>query len=244
MLKIQKSSDAKTKWVKMLLYGCAGIGKTVFASTAPSPLILDCEGGLLSVVDKNVDYISIKQWSDIKDVFMEIVADKIPNETIIIDSLTELSKKSMDYLLGAVGKGQTSAQSEKILPTMQDWLKNIEEVRRLVRAFRDLQKHIIMTCLIRDEKNEVTGSVSRKPSVSAKSLADDIVGYFDVVGYMETDKDNKRWILVQPYKTSQGYFVPAKDRSGKLETFEEPNFTKIVEKICGAKNNKKKGVKK
>ena len=232
-MKMHKTSDVKTQFVKMLLFGVAGVGKTVFASTAPKPLILDAEGGLLSIADKDIDYIPIKLWSDIEEVFMEIVGGKISNDTIIIDSLTEVSKKSMDAILGGVVNGNTTV-SEKVIPSQHDWMQNIEEVRRLVRAFRDLPKHIIMTCLCRDEKNEITGSVSRKPAVSAKSLADDIVGYFDVVGYEETDNENNRWILTQPYKCRQGYFVPAKDRSGKLETFEEPDFSKIVKKICEA----------
>ena len=240
-MKIQKSSDTKTKYVKMLVYGAAGIGKTVFAATAPNPLILDVEGGLMSIADKDIDYIPIKVWNDIQEAFMEIVSGKIPNETIVIDSLTECSKKSMDALLGAVISGQITAQAEKVIPNQHDWLMNIEEVRRLTRAFRDLPKHIIMTCLQRDEKNELSGGITRKPAVSAKSLADDIVGYFDIVGYMEADKEGNRFILTQPYKTQQGYSCYAKDRSGKLETFEEPDFSKIVAKICGTQKRVKGG---
>ena len=239
MRKVFKSSDISTKYIKTLVYGVSGIGKTVFASTAPNPLYLDAEGGLLSVVDKDVDFIPINLWSDVKEIFMDIVAGKYPNETIVIDSLTEISKKSMDALVGGVSAGGTSAVSDKVIPNQHDWLMNIEETRRLVRSFRDIPKHIIMTCLARDEKNEVSGGITRKPSVSSKSLSDDILGYFDEVFYMEMDKDGNRWLLTQPYKTTQGYSVYAKDRSTKLSMFEEPDFTKLLSKIVKKKEVRK-----
>jgi replication-associated recombination protein RarA len=237
-MEVKKSSAVENKFVKMLIYGPAGIGKTRFCSTANKPLFLDCEGGLLSVIDKDVDYIPIKEWKSVQDVFLELITGKLDYDTIIIDSLTELSKKSMDAILGNVQQGQTNAVGSKIIPNQHDWLMNIEEVRRCVRAFRDLDKNIIMTCLQRDEKNELSGGITRKPSVSAKSLADDIVGYFDEVFFMEMDKEGKRWFLTQPYKTQQGYSVYAKDRSGKLDTFEKPDFMSIYNKIVATKNNK------
>ena len=42
--------------IKALVYGASGVGKTTFGATAPNPIFLSAEGGLLSVADKQFDY--------------------------------------------------------------------------------------------------------------------------------------------------------------------------------------------
>ena len=45
--------DERTPFANVLVYGESGVGKTVFASTAPRPILwLDSEGGTASISDK------------------------------------------------------------------------------------------------------------------------------------------------------------------------------------------------
>ena len=45
-MKIIKSTDPQSKpKIIMLVYGQGGVGKTTFSSTAPKPLLIDCENG-------------------------------------------------------------------------------------------------------------------------------------------------------------------------------------------------------
>ena len=50
---------AQLNGVKVLVYGQAGAGKTVLASTAPAPFLISAEGGELSL--RNVQIPMVKQ---------------------------------------------------------------------------------------------------------------------------------------------------------------------------------------
>jgi len=235
MVKIEKSDEIRP-CLKMLVYGTSGVGKTVFGSTAPAPLFLDAEGGMLSVSDKNIDRIKTGEFKDVKDVFMFLKNEKHEYKTVVLDSLTEIQKKSMDGILKA---------NDRDMPRINDWGTNIEQTRRMVRNFRDLPLNVIMTALEHAEKEEDDGSIVIQPAVQGKTLPQEVMGFMDIVGYMvarekknETDKDSKektkakieivRAIRVQPTAT-----VSAKDRSDKLGIWVKPDFNGIYEKVFG-----------
>lgn len=55
--------------VKAAIFGPFGIGKTSLLKTLDEPtLCLDCEAGLLSVQDSDVDVISLKSWEEARDI--------------------------------------------------------------------------------------------------------------------------------------------------------------------------------
>lgn len=239
-VKIEKTKEIKSPKIKMIIFGASGIGKTVMASTAPKPLFLDVEGGLLSIRDKAVDYVKIEQWQDLQNIFLMLKTGKLKGyESVVIDSLTEASKKSMDDIL--TSDGGEKGPIRKDVPTQHDWLRNIEQTRTLVRSFRDLDMNVVFTCLSRDMTNEMSGGIVRKPAVSSKSLSDDIPGYVDIVAYLDVDKDGGRWAMVQPSRTTQGFEVCAKDRSGVLDKFEKPDIGMIIKKVSGEIKPKPKG---
>ena len=51
-------------WIKCLMMGEHGVGKTRSAACWPKPIIADCERGLMSVADKGVPYAEIKGSAD------------------------------------------------------------------------------------------------------------------------------------------------------------------------------------
>jgi len=115
---------------------------------------------------------------------------------------------------------------------------NIEEMRKIIRFFRDLPMNVVFICLPKDEHDEQYGTLIRKPSLSGK-LPEEVCGYVDEVFYMFTKEEEDkitRHFLTQPTER----FV-AKDRSGKLAKFESPDISKIHAKIFGkAKTGGKK----
>ena len=50
--------------VKALVYGDAGAGKTKLCATAPTPVILSAESGLLSLADYEIPVIDISTAQD------------------------------------------------------------------------------------------------------------------------------------------------------------------------------------
>lgn len=225
-LKIVKPTDTVQEALKMVVYGDSGVGKTVFGSTAPKPLYISCEAGLLSIADKDIDVVEINDWPDLVAVFDLLKSGKHQYKSVVLDSLTELQKKHQDYLLSKGGQQRL---------TMQGWGDNILAMRKVCRAFRDLNMNIILIALAGELASESGDGVARKRfALNGKDLPNEVMGFFDLVGYMYTQdvKDDagqtvtKRAIRFQPNET-----IPAKDRSGKLDALEPADFMTIYKKV-------------
>lgn len=233
-MKIVKGNEAQSanNYIKMVIYGASGAGKTVFGSTAPKTLFLDAEAGLLSIQNKNIDSVKIEKFSDIQEVFMFLLKGGHGYETVVIDSLTEIQKKSMDAILKKEGKGEDDK------PRIQDWGTNIEQIAKMCRNFRDLPMNVIFISLENTEKDEENGITTKTLALQGKTLPQQVMGFVDLVGYIYAQeratggigskKEIVRQIRFQPTQN-----INAKDRSGKLSIDEEPDFTKIYNKIFG-----------
>jgi len=214
---------------KVLLYSDPGIGKTTCAALSPKPLIVNCEGGTLCL-DKfkgfyealDIKVIRPDTIEDIQNIFWYLKSGDHDRETVILDSLGEIQKMSMDEILR---NPRRDPKHDADTPILQDYGKNTQQMRKLIRAFRDLPMNVVFTCLSSEIKDENDGSVKVGPNLTPK-LAIDTMGYVDVVGYMYS-KDGTRRLLTQP----KGKFM-AKDRSGKLGNgMEDPTMFSIFGKI-------------
>lgn len=223
MIKIQSFSPGEEIFkLKLLVYGSPGVGKTVFSSTAPSPLFIDTEKGMLSI-RKKIDYISIENFKEFEELLSDIVSNKTEYKkkykTLVVDSITELQKRSMDGILeDAVKKNVTRDPN---LIQQNDWGKNTEQMRKVLRLLRDLSQHfnIVLTAL---EKEVATEEGLKRRPATTPALFDSINSYVDLIGYMglrtvdEGDKPTtQRYIIF-----TQTPKVIAKSRI--------PNFPKII----------------
>jgi hypothetical protein len=204
-----------------------------------------------------IEKVKDSLWSLEHDVSLEPRLGREPQlyYAVVIDSLTELQKRSMDRILDI--KHQMVANNQPITPvendsidiledfssfevpaaTLPDYGTNTNQMRKLIRAFRDLPMHVIFTALAREEKDDISGEIITRPALTDK-LAEDVFGYVNVVGYYytrlvksEDGKDNiiERILQVQPFKNRV-----AKDGSGRLGNgIKNPTFTKIMELITG-----------
>lgn len=192
-------------------------------------LIIDIEGGLLSLGNRfpDVESVRVKTWDDMQKVYDDLYRGNHGYNTVVLDSLTEIQKFSMSTIMEFVVKKDPERDPD--IPSMREWGKNIEQIRRLVRAFRDLPMHTIFTALAKSDKDGKTGAVKTKPSLSGK-LADEVAGFVDIVGYQYTkvmDNELRRYLLT----TATDRFV-AKDRSDNLPaTLEDPTMMKIFQHV-------------
>src|SRR5512140_3187219 len=102
-LKIVKAASTTQGKLKMVVYGNSGVGKTVFASTAPKPLFLSVEAGLLSIAHKDIDVVEINSTEDLNGAFDLLKNGKHQYESVVLDSLTEMMKRHQDELLAKSG---------------------------------------------------------------------------------------------------------------------------------------------
>jgi len=232
--------QSSSSYVNVLIYGESGVGKTVLSGSSSvieemSPtLYLDIEGGGMSLLDfyPNVETAPIKKWAELQAIYDELYRGKSKYKTVIIDSLTEAQKLAMrDHM--AVSANRDASIDEDV-PQMQHWLKNIEQMRRFVRAMRDLPMNVVFTALEAQEKDN-RGRWQTRPSMNGK-LQQELPGFFDLVLYMynKTEKVDKQVVTKRMLLTKRTDTVQAKDRSNKLpQVIEEPTMEDVYNIITG-----------
>ncbi|SRR6266487_5465549 len=229
-LPLQKVSQ-KAPHINMLIYGESGSGKTTLAGSADDVpamrrvLFIDVEGGTLSLRDRypNVETVRVRKWAELQSVYDFLYAGRHDFTTLVIDSLTEVQKTSMDSVMRKLVEEHEERDAD--VPGLREWNINLEQTRKFVRAFRDLPVNAIFTALVQTDKNQKTGASKRKPSLSGK-VKDEVSGFLDIVVYLytkEIDQENRRVLLC-----GQTEDTIAKDRTNALPLFiENPTMADV-----------------
>lgn len=229
-MRIQKTTDPSVKpSTLMLIYGEGGVGKTSFAATAPKPLLLDCENGAkyLGLRGIEMDFMQIRQWKDMEGVLEQAKAGGY--ETIVIDPIGELMDKLKAYMPALK---DTKLIQKDGSPTMAGWGWLKKTMRNYIKLLRDSGLHILIIAHVDEKQDE--DRIVKQPMIETK-LSKELVNMVDIVGYMTIIKDGeetKRVIIVDPESDK----FTAKDRTGQLDRFVEPNFSKIVKAMEGSES--------
>lgn len=225
----------------VLIYGESGAGKTTLAGSADQVpemrkvLFLDVEGGTLSLRSRypNVDSVRIKTWGDMQNVYNELYLNNHGYNTVVLDSLTEVQKMSMDTIMRKLVEQHEDRDAD--VPGIREWNINIEQTRKFVRLFRDLPVNTIFTALAKADKNQRTGVTRTKPYLSGK-VADEVAGFLDIVAYLytkEVEGTQKRMLLCGATQDNV-----AKDRTDKLDqVILEPTMSIIWNAVKGLTDN-------
>jgi hypothetical protein len=129
-----------------------GSGKTSFAATCPNPGFVAGEtghgNGLLPVAEGGFDYVIPKTYADLKQIATGgIFADK---DTIVIDGMSEICQSIIkDEALTVPRRLGDSEKRRMGVPERDDYQVMGELSRRFLRQLLQLDKHIIITCLLR-----------------------------------------------------------------------------------------------
>jgi phage nucleotide-binding protein len=208
--------------IKMLVYGPSGVGKTYLCGTWDNPktLILSAEGGMLTLQNKDIDSIEIRTMDDLGDAFEFLTGTEGGKyELICLDSISEIAEVCLADEMSKTKDGR-KAYGE---------LGNI--MIRLIRAFRDLPgKHVLMVAKAEKAKDESTGTIMFSPSAPGNKLPQQLPFFFDVVMALqvETSEDGQVHRYLQTQSNERWI---AKDRSSRLDKYEEADLAKIILKI-------------
>lgn len=214
--------EAKLQGVKALVYGRSGVGKTTLATTAPQPLILSTEAGLLSLRQYDLPVIKMTTVDELKQVRDWLARSHEGQQywTIFIDSISEVAEVVLTTAK-AKAKDKRMAYGELLEQTVE-----------LLRSYRDLpMKHVVMIAKQDRVVDDVTKITSYGPAMPGTKLGTAVPYMFDEVlrmGLINHEGVDYRIIQTQP-----DIQYDAKDRSGVLDRIEPPDLTHIINKIIG-----------
>lgn len=191
-LNIEKLAE-RDKLIKILVYGESGVGKTVFAASAPRPILwIESEGGTNSISDpEGIDIVRVESLETYREALRFLRSDEGKKyKTVVLDSFTETQAAVLKEIMVAVAERDDNR--DEFTPQFQEYQRLVGVMREIVRGFRDLPMHVVITALTREDKDDMTGRVTVRPRLSP-AVANEIPGFMDVVGYMymSTDKSGE-----------------------------------------------------
>jgi len=219
------STKLASKKVKILVYGNAGMGKTVLCATAPNPIIISAEAGLLSLAEHDIPVLEVKTVEDVMNAYEWITtsADAKLYETVCLDSVTEIA----EVLLTQYKKEEKDPR--KAYGRLND------DMSTLIRSFRDLpNKHVYFTAKSIKKEDDTSGITTTRPAMPGSTLSNNLPYWFDEVLCLRIGKldSGKEFRYLQ---TSPELQFDAKDRSGCLSKMEKPDLDYIFKKISKGK---------
>jgi len=222
-INLKSTGNLAGNGVKLLVYGQAGAGKTSLIPTLPKPIVLSAEGGLLSIQDAELPYIEITTMAELQEAYKWLTesAEAAQFESVAIDSISEIAEVCLNY------EKKVNKDPRAAYGAMQ------EQMADIIRVFRDLPaKHVLMTAKLEKTQDEM-GRILYAPSMPGNKTGQSLPYFFDEVLALRVERDaegnSQRALMCD----SDGLWL-AKDRSGKLESWEAPDLTVIINKI-GAK---------
>lgn len=217
-----KPPAESVEFLNLLIYGEPGVGKTRLAGSAAdhedtSPvLILDIEGGVISLRESpTIDVIQIRSIDKLIEVYDKLEEHKGGGyKTVVIDSLSELQKLDMKTVMEQEYNANPQ-RVDKDVPTQRAWGKSQERLRRIIRGFKDLPVHTIMTAKVTSVTDEQTNVTHYYPAFPGK-MRGDAPGFFDVVGYMRIREEQNGKVRNRVLQIAASSKVVAKDRTDSL----------------------------
>lgn len=174
--------------VKVLIYGQPGLGKSTLALSAPSPVLLDFDGGVKRVNGAfHCPTLQVKNW----DMVIEAIKEDLSSfKTIVIDT----AGKMLDYMSVFIIKNDPKmAQRDGSLSLKGYGVRKAMFVNFLSQCSM-MGKHLVFLAHEREEKDGETRIV--RPEIGGSS-AGDLIKELDLVGYMQAI-GNERTISWSP----------------------------------------------
>jgi len=219
-INLKSTGNLAGNGVKLLVYGQAGAGKTSLIPTLPNPIVLSAEGGLLSIQDAELPYLEITTMAELQEAYKWLTesAEAAQFESVAIDSISEIAEVCLNY------EKKVNKDPRAAYGAMQ------EQMADIIRVFRDLPaKHVYMSAKLEKTQDEM-GRILYAPSMPGNKTGQSLPYFFDEVLALRVERDaegnSQRALMCD----SDGLWL-AKDRSGKLESWEAPDLTVIINKI-------------
>lgn len=234
-----KEVNVNSEWLKVMSVGESGTGKSIFASSFPTPgFIFDFGKEIISYRGKDFDFeqypVSAHGWGKFeKDlVTLKKAIEEGKYQTVIVDNLSAMTDVCMEKAMQLDPK--RSATNGPLWNVHYQMVKNLMEgMLRRILNFNCNLVFIAHLDVIKDEDGAVIGV---EPSLTGK-LSADVPAYFDEVYYHTTRKEGgeTRW-LVQTIPIGRNHGRSRlSGRERLLPDLVENDYKEIIDYLTGKK---------
>lgn len=214
-----KDVTANTEWLKVMSVGESGEGKSVFASSFPTPgFIFDFGKEIQSYKGKDFWFeqyeLSAQGWGKFEKDFLELKKCIKENkrftgdektgiyQTVVVDNVTAMTDICMEKALQLDIKRSTTGGP--LWQVHYAMVKNLMEGR--LRQLLNLECNLVLIAHLDTIKDEEGAVIGVEPSMTGK-LSGDVPAYFDEVYYhchRKEDGETKWFVQTIPVGRNHG----------------------------------------
>jgi AAA domain len=213
------SQIAQLYGVKMLAYGGPGTGKTPLVQTAPYPVVMATEPGLLSLRNTNVPVWEAYTYPRMIEFYRWLLQSSEARQfqTVCIDSVSQMAEQRLNELWPQA-KDKRQAYGEMS--------RNIMEILTGIYYARYMHVYLIA----KQGELDINGVSRVRPFFPGQDLNVKVPHLYDLVLHVEylPDPTGK---TQRVFRTRDNYYTTARDRTGTLDEIEYAHLGNVIAKV-------------
>jgi len=164
-------------YLKALIYGQPGLGKSTLSVSMPKPVLIDCDNGIHRIrPEHRSPFLPVSSYQEVLDVLASPEIKEF--DTIIFDTAGKL----LDYMDAWIIKNNPKEGRRDGALTLQGYGTRKREFINLLKRVSVMGKHLVFVAHEREERDGDNKVI--RPEIGGSS-GGDLIKELDLVGYME-----------------------------------------------------------
>jgi len=215
---------AKTSGFKAIVYGPPGSAKTPILNTAPRSILLATEAGLLSMKDSTIPTCYAHTPAAIDDFFKWLLHSNEPKnfDTIGVDSISHMCEVYLTAIMNGTSKAGNKVHGQAAYGEMAKMV--MDHMRPLYHL---PNKHVYG--IAKQEVTLISSIPTTRPFFPGKYLPVELPHLFDAILRLAIHRVPGVGDTLA-FRCLQSIDEIARNRTGNLSEFEQPDFGKLIAK--------------